>query len=205
MRSKPQNVMVMRDIACAGYVAGGNVRWFAKDAEGAGYTAETARDNLVSRLSFDDDVSDRYASMLAFPAFEGQFQSGQLDTVMSITGRLLPWEVTGASSLTHDSFPGGESMFQYYKPILNLAQVHYGEVRARAHSHALTHTPAGRLTFHCALAACAQDMKAAENMDFISQGSTNNALCFLGPHRRFDPFTQSFMCARRSIEPPAAG
>ena len=38
-------------------------------------------------------------------------------------------------------------------------------------------------------------MKAAENMDFISQGSTNNALCFLGPHRRFDPFTKSFMCA----------
>ena len=186
--------MVMRDIACAGYVAGGNVRWFAKDAEGAGYSAETARDNLVSRLSFDDDVSDRYASMLAFPAFEGQFQGGHLDTVMSITGRLLPWEVTGASNLTHKSFPGGEQMFQQYNKLLNLHQVHYGE-----------------------------DLKAAENMDFISQGSTNvhprarlkpsptrlsraatdararvlaveqNATCFLGPHRRFDPFTKSFM------------
>ena len=29
--------------------------------------------------------------------------------------------------------------------------------------------------------------------DFISQGSTNNATCFLGPHRRYDPFTKSFM------------
>ena len=144
LRSKPQNVMIMRDIACAGYVAGGNVRWFAKEENGAGYTAEAARDNLVSRLSFDDDVSDRYASMLAFPALEGQFQGGQLDTVMSITGRLLPWEVTGASNLTHKSFPGGEEMFQQYNKLLNLHQVHYGE-----------------------------DLKAAENMDFISQGSTN--------------------------------
>jgi len=36
-------------------------------------------------------------------------------------------------------------------------------------------------------------MKAAENQDFISQGSTNNATCFIGPHRLFDPFTRSFM------------
>ena len=67
---------------------------------------------------------------------------------------------------------------------------------ARARPQTTWLSPAGRLTLHCALAACAQDMKAAENMDFISQGSTNNALCFLGPHRRFDPFTKSFMCAR---------
>jgi len=33
----------------------------------------------------------------------------------------------------------------------------------------------------------------AENQDFISQGSTNNATCFLGPHRKFDPFTANFM------------
>ena len=25
------------------------------------------------------------------------------------------------------------------------------------------------------------------------QGSTNNATCFLGPHRKYDPFTKSFM------------
>ena len=137
-RSKPQNVMVMRDIACAGYVAGGNCRWFAKDIGTGLFNKEAAQANIASRLSFDDDMSDRYASMLAFPAHEDQFQGGQLDTVMSITGRLLPWEVTGASSLTHDSFPGGEEMFKFYKPILNLAQVHYGEVRAPARSRAPT-------------------------------------------------------------------
>ena len=160
--TKPQNVMVMRDIACAGYVAGGNCRWFAKDPEDGGFSARTARDQIMSRLSFADDVTDKYASMLAFPAHEGQFTSGQLDTVMSVTTRILPWEVTG--SATHDSFPGGDKMYAKYATALNLGQVHYGE-----------------------------DMKSAENQDFISQGSTNNATCFLGPHRKYDPFTKTFM------------
>ena len=160
--TKPQNVMVMRDIACAGYVAGCNTRWFAGTP--GGMNKGLAQENIQDRLSFADDVSDRYASMLAFPAHEGQFTSGQLDTVMSVTGRLLPWEVNGASTLTHESFPGGEAMYKQYQSILGLSSVHYGE-----------------------------DMKAAENMDFISQGSTNNATCFLGPHRKYDPFTKSFM------------
>ena len=160
--------MIMRDIACAGYVAGGNCRWFADTGNKAGskklMDSQTAAQAIQDRLSFADDTTDRYASMLAFPAHEGQFTGGQLDTVMSVTGRLLPWEVNGASTLTHDSFPGGEEMYKVYSGLLGLRSVHYGE-----------------------------DMKAAENMDFISQGSTNNALCFLGPHRRFDPFTKSFM------------
>ena len=144
----------------------------------------------MSRLSFADDVTDKYASMLAFPAHEGQFTSGQLDTVCSVTTRILPWEVTNTA--THDSFPGGNGMYAKYAAALNLGQVHYGE-----------------------------DMKAAENQDFISQvsqptpvaphhpvrpqhplsphtltrvqGSTNNATCFLGPHRKYDPFTKTFM------------
>lgn len=143
--TKPQNVLVMRDVACAGYVAGANTRWFAKKDDGSGYDLETAAASMMSRLSFDDDVTDKYDSMLAFPCCEGQFTSGQLDTVMSVTSRILPWEVTGSSS-AHDSFPGGNEMYRAYKGKLNLEQVHYGE-----------------------------DMKAAENQDFISQGSTNNA------------------------------
>ena len=139
-----RNVLVMRDIMMAGYKAGGNCRWFAKDPETGDYDAKTARGQIMSRLSFDDEVTDKYASMLAFPAHEGQFTSGQLDTVMSVTTRILPWEVTGTA--THDSFPGGNEMYRAYKGKLNLEQVHYGE-----------------------------DMKAAENQDFISQGSTNNA------------------------------
>ena len=136
--------MVMRDVACAGYVAGCNTRWFSEQANG-NHDVGHARDEIQSRLSFDDDVTDRYASMLAFPAHEKQFLTGQLDTVMSVTSRLLPWEVNGANQ-THNSFPGGEAMFQQYRGVLGLDHIHYGE-----------------------------DLKAAENQDFISQGSTNNA------------------------------
>ena len=152
----------MKDVACAGYVAGMNTRWFAKPEGGGAMSAEAAMENMQARLSFSNDDTDRYASMLAFPCLEGQFQSGQLDTVMSVTTRLLPWEVNNAG--THASFPGGDKMFAKYNAALQLGQVHYGE-----------------------------DMKAAENQDFISQGSTNNATCFLGPSRRYDPFTKSFL------------
>ena len=138
--TKPQNVLVMRDVACAGYIAGGNTRFFSKNEVGTGHSFDWATRNLMSRLSFDDDVTDRYASMLAFPAHEDQFNSGQLDTVMSVTSRLLPWEVSNTS--THDSFPGGHEMYMKYASKLQLQQVHYGE-----------------------------DMKAAENQDFISQVS----------------------------------
>ncbi len=71
----------MRDVACAGYVAGCNTRWFAQGEDG-NFSASNAQDAIQARLSFDNDDTDRYASMLAFPCMEGQFNSGQLDTVM---------------------------------------------------------------------------------------------------------------------------
>lgn len=161
--TKPQNVLVMRDIACAGYVAGGNTLFFADDGEG-NMSANRAATNLMERLSFANDVGAKYGSMLAFPSTAQQFSSGYLDTVMSVTTRLLPWEVTSATGGTHSSFPGGQKVFEEYQKALNLRSIHFGE-----------------------------DMKAAENQDFISQGSTNNATCFIGPHRVYDPWTKSFM------------
>ncbi len=71
----------MRDVACAGYVAGGNTRWFAQGNDGE-FSIEAAQNAIQARLSFANDDTDRYASMLAFPCMEGQFNSGQLDTVM---------------------------------------------------------------------------------------------------------------------------
>ena len=138
--TKPQNVLVMKDVACAGYVAGGNTRWFAQNEKNE-FSQESAQDNLQARLSFANDDTDRYASMLAFPCYEGQFNSGQLDTVMSVTTRLLPWEVNNQG--LHASFPGGNEMYKAYNAALQLGQVHYGE-----------------------------DMKAAENQDFISQANS---------------------------------
>ena len=163
--TKPQNVLVMRDVACAGYVAGCNTLFFAHDGEGgANYSCANATQHMMERLSFSDDVGARYASMLSFPSTAQQFSSGFLDTVMSVTTRLLPWEVTNATGGDHQSFPGGQDVYKEYQAKLNLRSVHFGE-----------------------------DMKAAENQDFISQGSTNNATCFVGPHRAYDPFTRSFM------------
>ena len=165
--TKPQNVMIMRDVACAGYVAGCNTQFFAVSRElgKKSYSIETARTNMQDRLSFADDVGSKYGSMLAFPCTEQQLESNQgLDTVMSVTSRLLPWEVTGSGARDHSSFPGGQGVYTTYNEKLGLGGVHYGE-----------------------------DMKAAENQDFISQGSTNNATCFIGPHRKYDPFTKSFM------------
>lgn len=195
--TKPQNVYVMRDIACAGYVAGCNTQFFTNEA--GTHTLATGQNNIMRRLSFADDVGGSYQSMLAFPCHAGQFVSGHLDTVCSVTTRLLPWEVTSAGGGTHNSFPGGDAMFREYNNKLGLSSIHFGE-----------------------------DMKAAENMEFISQGSTNecprgsnppepartrpnprapltrarslpeqNATCFLGPHRRYDPFTKAFY----SLEP----
>ena len=161
--TKPQNVLVMRDVACAGYVAGCNTQFFAKKTDGT-FSMQEAQKTMMERLSFADDLGAKYSSMLSFPCWGKQFESGHLDTVMSVTSRLLPWEVTTATGGTHDSFPGGQAAYTAYATLLNLRSVHFGE-----------------------------DMKAAENQEFISQGSTNNATCFLGPHRQYDPFTKSFM------------
>ncbi len=159
--TKPQNVYVMRDVCCGGYVAGGNCSFFAKKKDGT-YDLDTAGKAIMNRLSFYDDVAAKYPSMLAFPMAPSQWNSGSMDTVMSVTSRLLPWEVQQHGVSEHNSFPGGQEMFAQYANKLELNQIHYGE-----------------------------DMRANENMEFISQGSTNNALCFLGPHRKYNPFSKS--------------
>ena len=144
----PNPNQVMRDVACAGYVAGCNTLFFAQDSMGGdSYSMENARTHMMERLSFSNDVGAKYASMLAFPCTAQQFSSGHLDTVMSVTTRLLPWEVTTATGGDHRSFPGGQEVFKQYQAKRNLRRVHFGE-----------------------------DMKAAENQDFISQVGRRRAL-----------------------------
>ena len=67
----------MRDIACAGYVAGCNTRFFARNDEAppggnalnaGNFSLTTARQNIMERLSFADDVGAMYGSMLPSPA-----------------------------------------------------------------------------------------------------------------------------------------
>lgn len=170
--TKPQNVYVMRDIMCTGYVAGGNCQFFGMDKDNtfnAGLGDEAAkngkiRDDINKRLSFYDDASGEYASMLAFMAPYTEVTAGYRDQVISLSERLLPWEVTRHTvNNVKNYFPGGDTHFQYYKDKYGLNQLHFGE-----------------------------DVRAVENMEFISQGSVNNALCFIGPHRRYNPFSSNF-------------
>ena len=154
----------MRDIMCSGYVAGSNTAFFGSGSNegGAGpFDPEDVRDEMASRLSFDDDAAGEYKSMLAFCAPYGD--GAKRDQVISISPRLLPWEVNRSDG-GKPYFPGGENgNFDKVKGVLGLDSIHHGE-----------------------------DMRAAENMEFISNGSLNNALCFVGPHRKYNPFSNQY-------------
>lgn len=152
----------MRDIACGGYVAGGNCEFFAdvKDVKGApADVLTTAAKNLQDRLNFASDPDKKYRSMLAFPLLPSQWDEGKIDNTLSITSRLLPWD-TKNDKPRDTSFPGGSDFYDIYNKALGLATIHYGE-----------------------------DVRASENMEYVSQGSVNNSLCFLGPHRVFAPLS----------------
>ena len=96
--------------------------------------------------------------MLAFAVPYGD--AAKRDQVISLSPRLLPWEVTMREENWKTYFPGGVAGWRDYKDLYQLEAIHFGE-----------------------------DVRAAENMDFISQGVVNNALCFLGPHRVYNAFS----------------
>ena len=158
----------MRDIMCSGYVAGGNTKFFGCKPENkrAGPSWEDKVRAMEHRLSFADDASGEYDSMLAFAC---PWQDGaRRDQVISLSSRLLPWEVARSSgvdpnAVQKDYFPGKAAGFKFYGDRLNLGQIHFGE-----------------------------DIRAAENQEFIAQGSVNNAMCFIGPHRVYSPWSSTF-------------
>ncbi len=159
--TKPQNVYVMRDLLCSGYVAGGNTAFFgSKEASESGGAVDAPMINraMNNRLTFQDDATGDYESMLAFLVPYGD--AAKRDQVISLSPRLLPWEVTMQEQNWKTYFPGGVAGWKAYKANLQLEAIHFGE-----------------------------DVRAAENMDFISQGVVNNALCFLGPHRVYNAFS----------------
>ena len=136
--TKPQNVYVMRDISCNGYVAGCNTKWFAK--KNGAFSAENVKQNMADRLAFAEG-EDSFGSMLAFPMMGDGFE--QHDQVVSISNRLMPWEVQKKDDNGFDIkkyFPGGSTAWNVYKKAYNLPAIHFGE-----------------------------DIKAAQGQEFISQ------------------------------------
>ena len=104
--------MVLRDIMCSGYVAGGNTKFFGEEeAANGAYDVKMIKDAMTKRLSFADDASGDYESMLAFAVPLGS--NSKRDQVLSISSRLLPWEVT-ANNGQHGYFPGGVAHHSYY-------------------------------------------------------------------------------------------
>lgn len=129
----------MRDVMCSGYVAGSNTRFFGAPKSGldAPLDPGLVREKMEARLSFQDDGRAEYDSMLAFCAPYGD--GAKRDQVISISSRLLPWEVN-KSPTEKEYFPGGDYNFNAVKTSLGLDTIHFGE-----------------------------DVRAAENMEFISQ------------------------------------
>ena len=157
-------MLVMRDIMCSGYVAGGNTKFFGEDAaknNGGVYTNTIVQGAITDRLAFTDDASGEYDSMLAFPSTPAL--AAKRDQVISITSRLLPWEVTMDPTKQYDYFPGGAAVKDEYEKYYGLGTIHFGE-----------------------------DIRAAEAQEFIAQGSLNNSTCFIGPHRVHSPWSNTF-------------
>lgn len=131
----------MRDVMCSGYVAGGNTQFFGAGKSITGPLKPTeVEDAMTKRLAFQDDATGEYQSMLAFPAPYGD--GAKRDQVISITDRLLPWEVTKNNG-TKEYFPGHETTFLAYRNAFRLDTIHFGE-----------------------------DVRAAENMEFVAQGAS---------------------------------
>tara|TARA_B100001109_G_scaffold24354_1_gene17879 strand:+ start:5239 stop:5859 length:621 start_codon:yes stop_codon:yes gene_type:complete len=146
--TKPQNVCVMRDIMCSGYVAGGNTRFFgekeAKANKGV-YTAQRVKTGIDTRLAFHDDAQGEYESMMAFCAPYGD--GAKRDQVISITDRLLPWEVTTPGG-EKEYFPGQAKGFEAARLAFSLGTIHYGE-----------------------------DVRATENMELCVRSHQTKAVC----------------------------
>ena len=117
---------------------------------------------MEARLSFQDDANAKYGSMIAFCAHYGD--GAKRDQVISISERLLPWEVNRSADVRKEYFPGGGKNFEKVANLFGLDTIHFGE-----------------------------DVRAAENQEFISQGSMNNSLCFVGPHRKYNPFSNMLL------------
>ena len=75
--TKPQNVFVMRDIACGAYVCGNNTEWFTDPTKTDPFS--NAKTKIQERLNFQSDPDKKYASMLAFPMKPEQWNGGKID------------------------------------------------------------------------------------------------------------------------------
>jgi len=176
--TEPKNVMVMRDIQCAAYKCGSDVTWFG-DIELDGSTGTKP---AFVKLAMDDglaqaaklaaavkqDIQDRLNFEREFDsrygsmlAFAAPFDTSALETNLAFSlGRtLLPWDINSRTDAQR-SFPGGTLFYEKYAKLFGLDTIQDG-----------------------------MDPNSMSKQDFVRNGTVNNVLCFLGPHRVFSALT----------------
>ena len=157
--TKAQNVMVLRDVMCNGYVAGCNTEFFGKNVteDAAGnkvvtYTKDKIRTDINERLTMADGDDKDYPSMLAL--YEKFEEAAKRDQVISISNRVLPWDTQNADS--REQFPGGEDGWTRSVG-KGFEGIHYGAPRCTERPLPAKPTP----VFHPASAARAQARTSA--------------------------------------------
>jgi hypothetical protein len=112
---------------CNGYVAGGNTRFFGQDKPASKPTTQQVQEAIDKRLSFADDASGEYDSMLSFIVGDDGMEASR-DQAISLSSRLLPWEVNRAGGPDDKKyFPGGSAAYAIYKDVYRLDSIHFGE------------------------------------------------------------------------------
>ena len=172
--TKPQNVMVLRDIQCDEYIAGSDVTWFgdlsAKSAMSSMFSgddtsdtlAEGIRNDLKERLDFDHEDDNQYASMFSFVCPFGERLQMMQDHAFSLTSMSAPWDI-GNGERGERNFPGGSKFFDKYNDLFGLNEIVAG-----------------------------MDPGSLRNRDFVRNGTHNNSIVLMGPHRSYSPYTGTF-------------
>ena len=197
-----------RDVdTCSGYVAGCNTLFFGEKTanDNGGCSKASGRRSRTPLV----DAPGEYESMLAFPSTK---QAANRDQVISITDRLLPWEVTKNATDQYSYFPGGAAVKAVYGPLYGLDSIHFGEdIRAAEAQEFISqvHHCAGWLHHHSwntcwmvdqsVILTCTHlhtnritDLTQLLTSFLCSQGSLNNSTCFIGPHRVHSPWSNTF-------------
>ena len=169
--TKHQNCLTLADIQCDGYIAGSDVKWFGdvecKEAnlllkKKLPVSAENIAMGIRTRLDFEREDDNQYGSMLAFACTINEDNMMMQDSAFSLTDGNLPWDV-GNHADSERNFPGGKTMFDKYKGLFNLDSIHAG-----------------------------RDPSSVSNREFVRNGSHNNGICLLGPHRSYSPLTARY-------------
>jgi hypothetical protein len=101
--TKPENVLILRDIQCANYTAGANAEFFGNGTPG---NVNQVQEDMSNRLEFAEEDYSKLKSMFAIlcpyskpSAYENGF---------SMTRVEIPWDASAQSSGVN--YPGGSAM-----------------------------------------------------------------------------------------------